>query len=156
MYNWAGDISQMYRIQMDHLPFFHWPATAAGDCSIPLWHSRRLFILHVGDQVLAMAAALRRSSSTWRTSTPLATLVSNNTPLAAAGMHCPLSLIVLYSVGADRALQVDGPRLPGDALPHHHELHPLPHGVHLLGGERSSSTFNRMLLIVSDCALLLF
>ncbi len=29
--NWGGEVSQMYRIQMDHLPFFHWPATAAGE-----------------------------------------------------------------------------------------------------------------------------
>jgi alpha-galactosidase len=27
---WGGGISQMYRISMDHLPFFHWPATASG------------------------------------------------------------------------------------------------------------------------------
>lgn len=30
VWNWGGDISQMYRISMDHLPFFHWPATASG------------------------------------------------------------------------------------------------------------------------------
>lgn len=30
VWNWGGQISQMYRIQMDHLPFFHWPATASG------------------------------------------------------------------------------------------------------------------------------
>jgi alpha-galactosidase len=30
VWNWGGEISQMYRIQMDHLPFFNFPATAAG------------------------------------------------------------------------------------------------------------------------------
>jgi alpha-galactosidase len=30
VWNWGGDISQMYRISMDHLPFFHWPDTASG------------------------------------------------------------------------------------------------------------------------------
>lgn len=29
--NWGGDVGHMYRVQMDHLPFFHWPATAAGE-----------------------------------------------------------------------------------------------------------------------------
>jgi len=28
--NWGGDLAQMYRIQMDHIPFFEWGATAAG------------------------------------------------------------------------------------------------------------------------------
>ncbi|RYH09525.1 glycoside hydrolase family 27 protein [archaeon] len=30
VWDWAPDIAQMYRISMDHLPFFHWPATASG------------------------------------------------------------------------------------------------------------------------------
>jgi hypothetical protein len=30
VWNWGPDISQMYRISMDHLPFFHWPDTASG------------------------------------------------------------------------------------------------------------------------------
>jgi len=30
VWKWGGEISQMYRIQMDHLPFFNFPATAAG------------------------------------------------------------------------------------------------------------------------------
>lgn len=30
VWNWGPGISQMYRIQMDHIPFFHWPATANG------------------------------------------------------------------------------------------------------------------------------
>lgn len=30
VWNWGGDVAQMYRISMDHLPFFHWPATASG------------------------------------------------------------------------------------------------------------------------------
>jgi len=28
---WGGDISQMFRIQMDHIPFWNWPPTAAGE-----------------------------------------------------------------------------------------------------------------------------
>ena len=31
VWNWGPGVSQMYRISMDHLPFFHWPATAAGE-----------------------------------------------------------------------------------------------------------------------------
>lgn len=30
VYEWAPDIAQMYRVQMDHLPFWHWPPTAMG------------------------------------------------------------------------------------------------------------------------------
>jgi len=30
VWNWGPGISQMYRIAMDHIPFFHWPATANG------------------------------------------------------------------------------------------------------------------------------
>lgn len=30
VWNWGGDVSQMYRIQMDHIPFWNWPATAQG------------------------------------------------------------------------------------------------------------------------------
>jgi alpha-galactosidase len=30
VWEWGGSISQMFRISMDHLPFFHWPATAQG------------------------------------------------------------------------------------------------------------------------------
>jgi alpha-galactosidase len=30
VWNWGPGVSQMYRISMDHLPFFHWPATASG------------------------------------------------------------------------------------------------------------------------------
>jgi len=28
---WGADVGQMYRIQMDHLPFWHFPPTAAGE-----------------------------------------------------------------------------------------------------------------------------
>jgi alpha-galactosidase len=31
VYNWAPAIAQMYRIQMDHIPFWNWPPTAAGE-----------------------------------------------------------------------------------------------------------------------------
>lgn len=30
VWKWGGDVAQMYRISMDHLPFFNWPDTAAG------------------------------------------------------------------------------------------------------------------------------
>ena len=30
VWNWAGEIAQMYRVQMDHLPFWNFPPTAAG------------------------------------------------------------------------------------------------------------------------------
>jgi len=30
IWEWGGDIAQMYRVQMDHLPFWHWPPTATG------------------------------------------------------------------------------------------------------------------------------
>mmetsp|Transcript_20268 Transcript_20268/g.33923 ORF Transcript_20268/g.33923 Transcript_20268/m.33923 type:complete len:427 (+) Transcript_20268:51-1331(+) len=30
VWDWAPDIAQMYRVQMDHLPFWSWPPTAAG------------------------------------------------------------------------------------------------------------------------------
>jgi hypothetical protein len=30
VWNWGDSISQRYRVSMDHLPFFHWPATAVG------------------------------------------------------------------------------------------------------------------------------
>ena len=30
VYKWGGDIAQMYRVQMDHLPMWHWPPTATG------------------------------------------------------------------------------------------------------------------------------
>ena len=30
VWNWGPEISQMYRVQMDHIPFFNWPPTAAG------------------------------------------------------------------------------------------------------------------------------
>lgn len=29
--SWGGDVGQMFRIQMDHLPFFNWPPSAAGE-----------------------------------------------------------------------------------------------------------------------------
>ena len=31
VYNWAPAIAQMYRIQMDHLPLWHWPPMASGE-----------------------------------------------------------------------------------------------------------------------------
>ena len=30
VWDWAGDIAQMYRVQMDHLPFWNFPPTASG------------------------------------------------------------------------------------------------------------------------------
>ena len=30
MESWGADVAQMYRVQMDHLPFWHFPPDAAG------------------------------------------------------------------------------------------------------------------------------
>ena len=31
MYSWGAEYGQMFRIQMDHLPRWHWPATSPGE-----------------------------------------------------------------------------------------------------------------------------